>query len=105
MTHRSAEAPPPTAIDCEKAVRRLWDYIDRGLPWEAREEVDMHLTTCELCARRFAFARTMKDELAKLGGALSLAAIDEIRRNELNRRIRAALRSARPAGGDHTADA
>ena len=62
-------APPrvPTAIDCERAARRLWDFIDGGLPLVAREEVDMHLTTCELCARRFAFARTIKDELAKLG--------------------------------------
>ena len=104
MTGQSAEAPP-TGIDCERAVRRLWDYIDHGLPTVAREEVDVHLTTCELCARRFAFARTMKDELAKLGSALSLADIDEIRRAELSRRIRTALRSARPDDGDRAAGA
>ena len=104
MTDHSAE-PRPTVIDCEQAVRRLWDYIDHGLPTVAREEVDVHLTTCELCARRFAFARTMKDELAKLGSALSLADVDEVRRAELSRRIRVALRSARPDDDDRTADA
>jgi len=104
MTDQSAESRP-TVIDCEKAVRRLWDYIDQGLPVVAREEVDMHLTTCELCARRFAFARTMKDELAKLGNALSLADVDEIRRAELSRRIRTALRCARSDDGDRTAGA
>ena len=105
MTDRSAESALPTTSDCERAVRRLWDYIDRGLPAVTREEVDVHLTTCELCARRFAFARTMKDELAKLGGALSLADIDEIGRAELRRRIRAALRSARSNDGEGTVGA
>lgn len=104
MTGQPAVTRLPTAIDCETAVRRLWDYIDRGLPPVAREEVDAHLTTCELCARRFAFARAIKDELAKLGNGLSLAGIDEGRRAELSRRIRTALRSGQPGDGARSDD-
>ena len=102
MTDRPARPRVPTAIDCERAVRRLWDFVDGGLPLVAREEVDVHLTTCELCARRFAFARTIKDELAKLGGAVSVADVDEGKRPELSRRIRAALHSAHLADGART---
>jgi anti-sigma factor RsiW len=105
MTERSAPTSAPTTDDCEHAVRRLWDYVDRGLPAVARDEVDAHLTTCELCARRFAFARTMKNELAKLGSALSLADTDEIGRVELSRRIHAALRRARSDDGNGGVDA
>ena len=99
MSGQPAETRLPTAIDCERAVRRLWDYIDRGLPPVAREEVDAHLVTCELCARRFAFARTIKDELAKLEGALSLVDLDDVKRGELSLRIRTALRSAQRDDG------
>ena len=105
MTGQPAETRRPTAIDCERAVRRLWDYIDSGLPLVAREEVSVHLTTCELCARRFAFAKAIKDELAKLGGAVSLANVDEVRRAELSRRIRTALHSAQPDAGERTGGA
>lgn len=99
MTDRPAATRLPTAIECETAVRRLWDYVDGGLPLVARAEVDVHLVTCELCARRFAFGRTIKAELAKLGGALPLADIDEVRRDELSLRIRAALRSVQGDDG------
>ena len=50
-------------LDCEHAVRRLWDYLDGRLPNLAREEVEAHLATCELCTSRFAFrpfASTMR---------------------------------------------
>jgi len=99
MSNRFTEIRPPTAIDCETAVRRLWDYVDHGLHAVARDEVDMHLATCALCARRFAFARTMKDELATLGHGLPLADDDDTRRTQLSQRLRAALRSARPGDG------
>lgn len=105
MSDHPAPPPLPTAIDCERAVRRLWDFIDGGLPLVAREEVDMHLTTCELCARRFAFARTIKDALAKLGGAVSIADVDEGKRAELSGRIRAALHSVQADDGETSDDA
>jgi anti-sigma factor RsiW len=84
----------PSAIDCETTVRRLWDYIDSGLTSLSGEEVETHLATCALCARRFAFARVMKDELGKLSSA-SLWNIDETARADLSSRIRASLRGTR----------
>ena len=91
MTGFFADTPVPTAIDCETTVRRLWDYIDKGLASLSHAEVETHLATCSLCARRFAFARIMKDELGKLGSP-SLRTTDETARAELSSRIRASLR-------------
>jgi anti-sigma factor (TIGR02949 family) len=54
----------PAPIDCEHAVRRLWDYVDGRLPTMARDEVEAHLETCAACLRRFDFAHTMRDALA-----------------------------------------
>jgi anti-sigma factor (TIGR02949 family) len=54
----------PAPIDCEHAVRRLWDYVDGRLPSMARDEVEAHLETCAACLRRFDFAHEMRDALA-----------------------------------------
>ena len=48
--------PPPAAISCETAVRRLWDYLDGGLAAPARAEVEGHLAACGECPPHFAFA-------------------------------------------------
>jgi anti-sigma factor RsiW len=92
-------------LDCEHAVRRLWDYLDGRLPDLAREEVEAHLATCELCTSRFAFARKMqhalKDSVERDPHPGPLAAADA----NLSARIRAALRrhvspGDRDAGSD-----
>ena len=54
----------PDPIDCETAVRRLWDFLDGRLPDLARAEVEAHLATCELCPPHFAFARMLRSGLA-----------------------------------------
>lgn len=67
-------SPPPNAadgaapIDCETAVRRLWDYLDGRLPRSANHEVEAHLTACEVCPPHFAFARSMQGALAASAG-------------------------------------
>jgi anti-sigma factor RsiW len=78
-------------IDCDTAVRRLWDYIDGRLPAMARVEVDAHLATCEGCPPHFAFARTMRRALASIAPA-SVGAEEEAR---LRERVRVALTAAR----------
>jgi len=49
----SADVAP---IDCETAVRRLWDYLDGGLDAPTRGEVQQHLATCAKCPPHFSFA-------------------------------------------------
>jgi anti-sigma factor RsiW len=76
----------PAPIDCEHAVRRLWDYVDGRLPTMARNEVEAHLETCAACLRRFDFAHTMREAHAAstlVGGTHDDAALRE--------RVRAAL--------------
>ena len=82
-------APGPTSpapIDCEHAVRRLWDYVDGRLPSMARDEVEAHLETCAACLRRFDFAQTMRDALA---ASAMMAGNDDD--SALRERVRAAL--------------
>ena len=57
-------ARPVAPIDCETAVRRLWDFLDGRLPAIARVEVEAHLATCTLCPPHFDFARAMRRALA-----------------------------------------
>ena len=64
MTESKLAGPLPTPIDCETAVRRLWDFLDGRLPMVEYAEVEAHLATCELCPPHFAFARHMRDALA-----------------------------------------
>jgi anti-sigma factor RsiW len=74
------------AIDCETAVRRLWDFLDGRLPSPSRDEVEAHLATCELCPPHFVFARSMQRVLAE---SVPTPAAEEQR---LAERVRAALR-------------
>jgi len=84
---RESHAP----IDCDTAVRRLWDYIDGRLATMARDEVDAHLATCERCPAHFAFARTMRGVLA----SIVPAAADAEYEARLRERVHVALTAAR----------
>jgi anti-sigma factor RsiW len=82
-------------IDCETAVRRLWDYLDSRLPPQSRAEVEAHLATCALCPPHFAFARSMQRALA---ASVPAVADDEERR--LSERVRAALQRQQAIDGE-----
>lgn len=74
-------------IDCDIAVRRLWDYLDGRLGALAKDEVEAHLATCELCSPHFAFATQMRAALAASAGP-PLGGSDEA---QLRDRVRQAL--------------
>jgi anti-sigma factor (TIGR02949 family) len=77
----------PGPIDCDTAVRRLWDYLDGRLPEMARDEVEAHLATCAVCPPHFTFARTVQHALAASAPARILPE-EEVR---LRERVRGAL--------------
>jgi anti-sigma factor RsiW len=86
-------AASPEPIDCETAVRRLWDYLDGRLPPSARDEVEAHLAVCEYCPPHFSFAREMQATLAASGAPM----ITDAEEAELRERVRVALqRLAKP---------
>lgn len=73
-------------IDCETAVRRLWDFLDGRLPGMTHTEVEAHLASCELCPPHFAFAREMRKALA--ASPMPVSVNDEA---QLRDRVRGAL--------------
>jgi anti-sigma factor RsiW len=60
----SGPTPPPARIDCDTAVRRLWDYLDAELDPVRAAEVEAHLAECLECPPHFAFATTFLKALA-----------------------------------------
>jgi anti-sigma factor RsiW len=101
MTVRpSLQGHRPAPIECETAVRRLWDYVDGRLPVLAHGEVQAHLATCILCAPSFAFARAMKEALGELGTPAALTQLDDEGPNALRARIQDVVRRAQ--AGDST---
>jgi mycothiol system anti-sigma-R factor len=56
-------------IDCEEALRHLFDYMDAELADEQRREMENHLEQCRSCYSRIEFERRLKSHLAELGRA------------------------------------
>jgi anti-sigma factor RsiW len=77
-------------IDCETAVRRLWDFIDGRLPAMSHQEVQAHLASCLDCPPHFAFARELRSAVA--ASAQVVSADDASRLESL---VRDALGTAR----------
>jgi anti-sigma factor (TIGR02949 family) len=53
----------PVAYDCREAFRRLDDFVDRELTGEEMRLVREHLQACAVCAREFAFERSVIDQV------------------------------------------
>lgn len=52
-------------IDCEKALRQVFEFIDRELGEADHEAMHRHIATCKSCFSRVEFERKLK---TKLGG-------------------------------------
>lgn len=74
-------------IDCEEALRRLFDYLDAELSGEPQREVEHHLARCRSCFSRLEFEKRLKAYTADLG--------HEPVSRDLEQRIRALLDSFR----------
>jgi mycothiol system anti-sigma-R factor len=55
------------AIDCEEALRRLFEYLDAELQGEPQREVQQHLERCRSCFSRVEFETRLKAYTAQLG--------------------------------------
>lgn len=56
-------------IDCDQALRRLFDFLDHELADDERDAVERHLQTCRSCFSRADFERRLKDKLRELRDA------------------------------------
>jgi anti-sigma factor (TIGR02949 family) len=53
-------------IDCERALQRIFQFIDQELDGEDREAMQQHLDTCRSCFSRAEFERRLKAKLRPL---------------------------------------
>ena len=72
-------------IDCEEALRRLFEYIDAELAGQPQREMEHHLERCRSCFSRLEFEKRLKAHTTDLG----LEPVSE----DLERRVRALLDS------------
>lgn len=56
----------PREIDCEQALRGLFDFLDHELDDEERAAMQHHLATCRSCYSRMDFERRLKARLREL---------------------------------------
>jgi anti-sigma factor (TIGR02949 family) len=72
-------------IDCEQALKQLFEFIDHELPEGERDAMQHHLHTCKSCFSRFEFERRLKEKL----GALRVTEVS----SETSERIKKLLKS------------
>ena len=53
-------------IDCEQALRQIFDFLDHELGAADHEAMHRHLETCKSCFSRMDFERRLKDKLKAL---------------------------------------
>jgi len=53
-------------IDCEEALRRLFEYLDAELLGESQREMEQHLERCRSCFSRVEFEKQLKAYTAEL---------------------------------------
>ena len=53
-------------IECEQALRQIYEFIDHELGDVDRKEMERHLHTCKSCFSRMEFERRLKEKLGKL---------------------------------------
>jgi anti-sigma factor (TIGR02949 family) len=54
-------------IDCEEALRRLFEYLDAELHGESQREMEQHLERCRNCFSRVEFEKRLKAHIAEVG--------------------------------------
>lgn len=53
-------------MDCEEALKRLFDFLDHELNDDERDAMQRHLSTCRSCYSRESFERRLKTRLREL---------------------------------------
>jgi anti-sigma factor (TIGR02949 family) len=72
-------------IDCEQALKQIFEFIDHELGSDDREAMQRHLHACKSCFSRVEFERLLKEKVGELR--------DEQTDAHLAQRIRRLLKS------------
>lgn len=65
-------------IDCEEALRRVFELIDHELDDHEREAMERHIQACKSCFSRADFERRLKARLGELREAPRLSSAARI---------------------------
>lgn len=65
-------------IDCEEALRRVFELIDHELDDHEREAMERHLQACKSCFSRADFERRLKGKLGELREGPPVSAAERI---------------------------
>jgi anti-sigma factor (TIGR02949 family) len=65
-------------IDCEEALRRVFELIDHELDEHEREAMERHMQACKSCFSRADFERRLKARLGELRAAPPVSAAERI---------------------------
>jgi anti-sigma factor (TIGR02949 family) len=67
-------------MGCERALKRLLEFIDHELSDGERDSVERHLRTCRSCFSRMEFERRLKQRLSALSTAhVPSTSLDRVR--------------------------
>lgn len=54
-------------LNCEEALKRLFEFVDHELAGEEHDALERHLRRCRSCFSRAEFERQLKEKLRALG--------------------------------------
>jgi|APMI01.1.fsa_nt_gi mycothiol system anti-sigma-R factor len=80
---------PVRAIDCDTAVRRLWDFLDGELDPTRLSEVEQHLATCAACSEHVEFSRAFVRAIHDAAAPAASAQLDDALRQRVIARLTA----------------
>jgi len=57
----------PNIINCEQALRHLFEYLDRELDGDLQAQMQHHMESCRSCFSRLEFEQTLKAHVRNTG--------------------------------------
>jgi anti-sigma factor (TIGR02949 family) len=63
-------------IDCEQAIKQIFEFIDHELSDGEHALLEQHLRTCKSCFSRMEFERMLKQKMGALADKVPSAALD-----------------------------
>jgi anti-sigma factor (TIGR02949 family) len=63
-------------IDCEQALKQIFEFIDHELSDRELVLLEQHLHTCKSCFSRMEFERILKQKIGALASGVPTATLD-----------------------------
>jgi anti-sigma factor (TIGR02949 family) len=54
-------------INCEEALRHLFEYLDKALEGDLQHQMEQHMSNCRSCFSRLEFEQSLKAHVHRAG--------------------------------------